>query len=165
MRKHLLLIATLACLAHLSHAAKPHVHGAGSLDVFIDQGEISITLTLPLDAATGFERAPRNEKEKAALAAAARVLDDTPFQPTPAAQCSLKQKTVGMPAFAAGEHADIEAAYLFVCAKPEALKGIETTLFKYFKRLYRIEVQRVGPVGRHGQGALRLTPRQAAISW
>jgi hypothetical protein len=169
MRKHFLMLTTLACLTAAAstgvNAAKPHVHGTGSLDVLIDQGEISITLSLPLDAAVGFERAPRNEKETTTLAAAARVLDDIPFLPTPSARCSLQLKTVGMPIFAAGEHADIDASYLFICARPTALKGIETTLFKHFKRLYRLEVQRVGPAGQLGQGAMRLTPRQTVISW
>jgi hypothetical protein len=39
---------------------------------------------------------------------------------------------------------------------------VETTLFKSFKRLYRVEARRVGPVG---QGAARLTPKNPVLSW
>ena len=67
-----------------------------------------------------------------------------------------------MPQFSGDAHADIDARYVFHCANPAALKGIETTLFKHFKRLYRLEVQRVGPVG---QGAARLTPKQPVLNW
>jgi hypothetical protein len=54
----------IALPAHAQHA-----HGEGRLDVVIDKDSIAINLELPLDAAVGFERAPRNEREKAALAA------------------------------------------------------------------------------------------------
>ena len=49
-----------------------HVHGEGRLDVVIDRDQLTLSLELPLDAAVGFERAPRNEAERAALANAGR---------------------------------------------------------------------------------------------
>jgi hypothetical protein len=71
-----------------------------------------------------------------------------------------------MPAFGAkagaDDHGDIDASYVYRCAKPAALKSIETGLFKHFKRLYRLEARRVGPAG---QGAARLTPKNPAITW
>jgi hypothetical protein len=48
-------------------------------------------------------------------------------------------------------HADIDANYVFRCANPAALKGIETTHLQSFKRLYRLEAQRAAP--RPGQAA------------
>lgn len=158
------LVATLP-----AYAGKAHVHGTGTLDIGIDRGQFSIALELPLDAATGFERAPKTDREKADLAQAAKVLNDaaTLFVPTPAAKCSLTDARVSVPfldgkALPVGEHADIEAEYRFRCTDPAALKGVETTLFRHFKRLYRLEAQRVGPAG---QGAGRLTPKQPAIAW
>ncbi|MBA3031502.1 MAG: DUF2796 domain-containing protein [Gammaproteobacteria bacterium] len=160
--------ALIAAFAGMVHAAKPHVHGTGSLDVVIDKGQIGITLELPLDAAVGFERAPKTDKEKAALAAVAGTLNDAPalFIPTSAANCTVRTVTVTVP-FLDGkaqgvEHADVEATYVFQCANPAALKGIETTLFKHFKRLYRLETRRAGPAG---QGAARLTPKQPTLNW
>ena len=61
-----------------------------------------------------------------------------------------------------GEHADLAARYEFQCEVPESLQGIETTIFKHFKGLYRLETQRVGPAG---QGAQRLSPRNALLRW
>ncbi len=147
------------------------MHGEGKLDVAIDKENITLNLELPLDAAVGFERAPKNDKEKAALAAADKALKDAAsvVRADPGGELHGRQSTdVKVPNLGGdgkhdhaheGEehHADIDANYVFRCANPAALKGIETTIFKSFKRLYRLEVQRAGP---GGQGAVRLTPNK-----
>ena len=159
------LLAVLAALSLPAHAQ--HAHGEGKLEVVIDKGDIAIDLELPLDAAVGFERAPKNEREKAALATAEKVLGDAAlFVPTPAANCKAQAPRVVMPAFGAKHgddgHADIDASYVYRCADPAALKSVETGIFKSFKRLYRLEAQRVGP---GGQGAMRLTPKNPVLTW
>ncbi len=165
--KHPVLLAALL-YALPAFAQHKHVHGEGRLDVAVDKDSITLHLELPLDAAVGFERAPKNDKEKAALAAAARVLEAVPFAPSAAAQCTLQRKEVALPFLdgkshqAAGEHADIDASYVYRCANVAALKSVETTLFKDFKRLYRLETQRVGP---GGQGAMRLAPNKPMLVW
>ena len=159
------LLALLAVLALPAQAQ--HAHGEGMLDVVIDKDSIAINLELPLDAAVGFERAPRNEREKAALAATEKTLGDAAlFVPTPAAECKAQTSKVVMPAFGAkagaDDHGDIDASYTYRCANPAALKGIETGIFKQFKRLYRLEAQRAGP---GGQGKQRLTPKNPVLAW
>ncbi len=159
------VLALLAAFSLPAHAQ--HAHGEGRLEVVIDKDSIAISLELPLDAAVGFERAPRNEREKASLAAAEKILGETAlFVPTPAANCTAQAPRVTMPVLAAkaGDegHADINASYAFRCANPAALKGIETGIFKSFKRLYRLEAQRAGP---SGQGKQRLTPKSPALNW
>jgi hypothetical protein len=166
--RNLLLLAGLCTLSLSAHAANAHVHGEGKLEVVIDKDAITINLELPMDAAVGFERAPRNDKEKSALSDAQRALKDTAtmFVPTPAAGCTAQPAKVAMPEFGGrrddNAHADIDATYAFRCASPGALKSIETGIFKSFRRLYRLEAQRVGPTG---QGAMRLTPKTPALSW
>jgi hypothetical protein len=164
-------IPTLALLLALSfnvHAAGGHNHGVGKLDVSVDGEQLTLELELPLDSAVGFERAPKNDKERAALADAERLLKDaaTLFAPTPAAACAIATVTVGMPhtgkASEGDGHADIDARYVFRCATPALLKSVETSLFKHFKRLYRIEARRAMPAG---QGAARLSAKQAVIAW
>lgn len=156
----------LTALSLPALAEKGHVHGEGSLEVVIDKGNLSLRLELPLDVAVGFERAPRNDKEKAALAAAQQALSDPAlFSPTPAAGCKPEPARVEMPTFDGkkpAEHADIEAAHAFRCATPAALKSVETTIFKSFKRLFRLEAKRAGPAG---QGAGRLTPKTPVLAW
>lgn len=164
MNRHALLTTALLLALSTAQAQHKHVHGEGKLDVAIDKDTITLNLELPLDAAVGFERAPKNDKEKAALAATEKTLNDAAglWLPTPAANCSVQSVEVGMPKFDGGGHADVDARYVFRCAAPGALKGVETTIFKQFKRLYRLEAQRVGPVG---QGAQRLTPKQPVLGW
>jgi hypothetical protein len=164
--RHLYLLAGLLAFALPAHAGKGHVHGEGKLDVSIEKDSITLALELPLDAATGFERAPKTDQEKAALAAAEKALRDPAlFLPTPAARCTAQPPQVTMPAFdgkLGDGHGDIDATYSFRCAAPAALKSVETTLFKSFKRLYRVETRRVGPTS---QGAARLTPKNPALNW
>jgi hypothetical protein len=172
---HLLPILGLLATSSLVYAAKGHTHGEGQLDVVIDKETITLNLELPLDVAVGFERAPKNDKEKAALAAAGKALNDAAalWQPTAAAGCTLSSKDVKIPFIGATDHqkhahegeshhADIEASYSFRCTTPAALKGIETTLFRSFPRLYRLETQRAGP---SGQGKQRLSPKTPALYW
>lgn len=166
--KPLALIATLA-LSFNAHAAGGHHHGTGSVEAAIDGGQIRIALELPLESAVGFERAPKTDKEKAALADTAKLLNDANavFVPTPAAQCTVESSQVSIPhtdgaAADKDGHADVDVTYVFRCANPAALKGVETTLFKHFKRLYRLEARRVGPTG---QGSMRLSAKQPTLSW
>lgn len=163
----LLLLAAQFALSLPVHAGNAHVHGEARLDVAIDKDTITINLELPMDAAVGFERAPKNDKERATLAATEKAIANPAlFVPTPAANCTAQAPKVTMPAFGArpGEeqHADIHASHVFRCATPTALKGIETGIFKHFKGLYRIEARRVGPTG---QGAARLTPKSPVLNW
>jgi hypothetical protein len=163
-----LALAALTFAAN-TYAAKAHVHGAGTLDVSIEGNKVSLALELPLDAVTGFERAPKTPQEKAALEEAGKLLNNAAalFVLSPAASCSASSTSVTMP-FSGGaspansEHADIDGNYTFQCANPASLKNIEVTLFKQFKRLYRLEARRIGP---SGQGAARLTPKQPILSW
>lgn len=162
--RHAIVFASIALLS-LPLCAQ-HVHGEAKLDIAIDKEHLAISLELPLDVAAGFERAPKTEKEKTALAAAQKILaDPTLFLPTPAAACKAEAPKLVMPEFGkvgAEQHADIDATYEFRCANPAALKSVETSVFKGFKRLYRLEARRAGP---SGQGAARLTPKNPVIAW
>jgi hypothetical protein len=51
-------------------------------------------------------------------------------------------------------HADIDAVYSFVCAKPEAVKGLEVGLFTEFPATHRVQLEYVLAAG---QGARVLT--------
>jgi hypothetical protein len=100
MRISAAFLALAAALSLPALAGKGHVHGEGSLEVVIDKDNLSLRLELPLDVAVGFERAPRNDKEKAALAAAQQALSDPAlFAPTPAAGCKPEPARVEMPTF------------------------------------------------------------------
>jgi hypothetical protein len=166
-----LIACCLAAITVPAVAGGKHEHGAGRIDVVIDGGRVTIDLDLPLDTLVGFERAPRSDKERQALAEAAAKLQDaaTLFVPTPAAGCTSTRKDVAVPFAKVGSggtansaHADAEARYEFTCTNAAALSAIDTTVFRQFPRLYRLELQRSGP---RGQGGGRLTPKAASIRW
>lgn len=148
-------------------AGGKHEHGVGQMDVVVDGDLLTVSLELPLATLVGFERAPRNAKEKEALQAASQLLKAGAVSPAPSSGpgCSVTGVEVKPPfvdGTPPGEHADFDVEYRFRCATPGALVGVDTTLFKSFPRLYRLEVQRIGP---KGQGGGRLTPNNPVLRW
>ena len=74
-----------------AQGAGPHVHGVAALEIAQDGVMVQINLNSPLDNLLGFERAPRNEKERQTVRTVASKLHqaDNLFIFTPAAQCRL----------------------------------------------------------------------------
>ena len=150
------------------HAAPAHVHGAAKMDLAVDGNMLSVSMEMPLDNTVGFEHLPKTEKQRAAFVESMKILRNAAklFVPTVAAECTVETVEVSEPfpgdKTKADGHADIDANYVFRCAKPAALKGLETTLFKHFSRLHRIDVQRATI---DGQGASTMTPGQPHLGW
>ena len=149
-------------------AAPAHQHGSAKIDISVEGNKFTIGLEMPLDSTIGSERPARTDKEKLAYASMMAALKNPAglFTPTAAAKCRVESCQVSDP-FPGGKpkpdgHADIDAEYLLICANPAALKGFETTLFKQFKRLQKIDVQRTTP---SGQGKMTMTPGQASAAW
>lgn len=166
------LIQAARCIALMlplfAQAAPAHVHGVVRMDLAIDGHKLSISIEMPLDNLLGFEHRPRTDTQKAALAESLAALKNAAdlFAPSAAAQCTVESVEVGDPfpggKAKAGGHADVDAEYVFRCAQPAALKGLETTLFKRFGRLHRIDVQRASA---GGQGASTMSAEQPRINW
>jgi hypothetical protein len=149
-------------------AAPAHVHGIGELHITVEGNQLTLAIESPLDPFLGFERPPRTTKEKETYAATLKTLNDPAalFKPSEAALCKVKSVKVSEP-FPGGKanpsgHADIDAEYIFQCEKPTELKGVEAPIFKAFPKLSKLNVKRVGP---NGQGAGKLTPKNAGLSW
>jgi hypothetical protein len=170
----LLLIAAPALASdahkhHHGHSHAAHVHGVAQLEVVVEGAELHLRLESPLESLLGFERAPRNDKERAAVAEMRKKLADAGklFTPTSAAQCTLKSVQVSAPTLdgkvaAAGEHADLEANFQFGCAQPAKLTGVEVRLFHPFPKMRRVEAQIISA---KGQKATRLTSKMRFLSW
>jgi len=147
-----------------------HVHGQAALQVTVDGASLDLRLESPLEAVLGFEHAPRNDKERAAVASLRKTLaaGEQLFAPTVAAGCKLTETRVisdvldGKPGAGADGHGDVVAEYRFACAQPARLTGLEARLFSNFPRLRRLDAQ---VVSGKGQTARRLTPRMRLLSW
>lgn len=165
-----LLGLTLAC--GLAGAGKAHVHGLARLDLAVEGQRISITLTSPLDSLLGFERAPRHDAERRAVAAMQSTLRDGArvFRFDAAAHCVAAEVTLQAPVLGigaaakdagagAGEHADLQASWHFSCT---AVPGsVDARLFDNFAPLRRIEVQLITALGQRKLVLLRPAQRIA----
>jgi len=186
----LLALLLVALLAAPAFAHKAHVHGIAKLDVAIDGEQVRLRLESPLYDLIGFERAPRNERERAAVRDMASKLrqGERLFVPTGAARCRLVEVVLASPVLEPallGEagaaapaaprppspeqkqdhdegHADLVAQYRFQCERPGVLTGMEVRLSEQFKGIRRVDAQVVAP-GK--QSAARLTSRSRALSW
>ncbi len=175
-----LLAAAALCAPAATLAAGAHQHGVATLTVAVAPDRSSIVFESPLHDLIGFERAPRNEAERARVAALAKALGDAAalFAIDPAAGCTalpvlLRSAPLGLGPDAGGKadaakgagkddgHGDLEAEYGFSCRAVPAF--VEQRLFEAFKGLKRIEVQIATPRGqmkatlRRGQGRIALT--------
>lgn len=74
--KHCIVLATFSALALSAFAHERDVHGEARLEVAIEQGSLELKLEMPLDSAVGFEHAPKNDQQKAALSETLRRLED-----------------------------------------------------------------------------------------
>ncbi|MBL0726439.1 DUF2796 domain-containing protein [Piscinibacter sp. HJYY11] len=152
------LFCALAIAATSAHAAgKAHAHGDARLDVAIEPQRLSLQFSSPLDNLVGFERAPRNDKERQQVDAAVARLNaaDTMFRIDAAAQCKLAKVELASaalklgpvdPAQAKSDHADIDASYEFSCTDATKARHIDIGLFE-FKRLHRLDVQVAASTG------------------
>lgn len=161
----LLALAASATL-HAAHAGKAHEHGVARLDIGVEAGRVVIELDTPLDNLVGFERAPRTDAERAAVAAAVARLRDAAalFRIDSAAGCKvgkveLVSAPLGLgPSTAApkdGAHADLEGSFEFGCTAAPRAGAVEVGLFEAFPRLQRLEVQVATP-----RGQIRATLRR-----
>ncbi|MCZ7566419.1 MAG: DUF2796 domain-containing protein [Burkholderiales bacterium] len=180
-------VCLACCLALPAAAAQVHEHGAATLEVAVDGGTITIALESPLDTLVGFEHAPREEKQRAALRKMEASLraGDRMFRPTAAAGCTAGEAKVEHP-YAGGaaartahahgadghkngkhghgkdeQHAGAHATWTFVCTSPQALRELEVLVFDAFPGVKRIRAQTATP---RGQAAVTLTPSRRRLA-
>lgn len=166
-------IALLLSCAAAAHAAPPHVHGVALLDVAVDGATLSLHLDSPLDNLVGFEHAAYNPGQKATLDKMVAQLNrpEQLFIPTPSAGCKAQApKLVSAVLEPAGKtpaphghvHADMDADFVFQCAAPQNLHGMDVKLSALFPRTHTVKVQVAGP---KGQSGAVLESGNTKVSW
>ena len=63
---------------------------------------------------------------------------------------------------AGAEHADLDASFVFECANPKALTGMDVDLFSAWPALHELRVQLVSPTGQH---AAELNHKAHSLTW
>lgn len=169
-------------------AAAQHEHGVATLNAALDGRKLVVQLESPLDNLVGFEHAPRNDRQRAALRKMEASLQagNRLLRPSPAADCTVKgvkidhpygasagptpaegsktktEPTKGTGAKPAETHAEVRATYELECAKPEALARVEVLFFEVFPGMKRLRAQTASP---RGQGSATLTARNRTLSF
>jgi hypothetical protein len=170
------LFAGASLLFFTSNAASgaQHVHGAARLQVAVDGERLTLEFSSPLDSLVGFERAPRTDKERAALKDMMARLQqpEALFTPSPAARCVRASVQIDAPFDAKpgkatakaeqSEHAALTAEVVFKCERWQDLKGLNAAIFDAFPRLKRIEAH---VAGAKKQVAAKLTARDRQLAW
>jgi hypothetical protein len=146
------LVFSTAQAQHAHHHA--HKHGHAKLEVSLEQGRLSFELVSPMDNLVGFEHAPKNDRQVKALAELRGLLENPGnfFEPNKEALCSREKVLFRSPLLgdsqgdapkAAKGHADLHYQVSFNCKAADALKEVNVTAFKAFRRLHEIETQLV----------------------
>lgn len=182
--RRLLLALPLALLplamahAHDEHESlAPHEHGAGSLNVALDDKTLELDLDGPSMNLVGFEHVATSDADKAKVAAARAQLEKPLelFNLPKAANCAVEAQDLSSPLFDPApeegattaktehHHSDIEAHYAFTCQNPEALKTLDLAhFFKTFPGTHKIKVQVIGSSGQQGA---QVTPNAPIVKF
>lgn len=172
-----LAVALVPVVAHAQHGHS-HSHGIGKLAVAVDGAVLTLRLVVPLDDLVGFERAPRDDKERERVRSMAATIRKTEqmFAPTAAAGCALTSLKLASPVLdpallgssdsppattkESSGHAELTTDISYRCKEPAQLKNLEVNLFDAFKKVRRLDVSRIGA---SGQKAVRLTAKARSV--
>ena len=156
------LLAPATTVAH-----RAHTHGVADLDIALDGGRLTLVLTAPADDVVGFEHAPRTDAQRAAVAAAERLLADHAalFSLPAAAGCAMASTDVRAPwregEPAADGHADFIAQWSFDCARPAELRQFDVRIAEKLRGNLRL---RTTVISDRGQQGLELRRNRTRVS-
>jgi hypothetical protein len=164
----------------MAHELGAHVHGVATLQIAVDEHTLTLDFSSPLDNLIGFEHAPYNAQQKAAVKHLADNLNqaNTIFMPTAGAQCTLQSVKLDSPvltpahaaetadksgqAGAERVHADLDGEFVFACKQTAKLHDLDVRLFGAYPNLHLLKVE-VATLKK--QTAVNLTPLQQHVSW
>lgn len=158
-------------------AALPaHIHGEAVLRLALDGGLVEVELEIAGKDAVGFERPPRDEAERDAIAGTVAALEGGAWlRPPPESACTPEkasfraigfggEATPGAGGAGAG-HAGFRGSFRLACLAPERLGGLEIDLSALIGTETRLRVEAALPSGQRlfvlpgGRGRIPLEPR------
>ncbi|MDH4394302.1 MAG: DUF2796 domain-containing protein [Limnobacter sp.] len=159
-------VAVSLSTAVLAQQLPAHVHGVARLELIAQGTELSVSLLSPLDNWVGFEHAPRNAAQKAAIEKAkSDIATKELIAFNPEALCKLKRAEFepGLPkthSHKGDVHAESEASWEFHCEQPDLLKELRLPLFKAYPRFAKIQA---AAADADGQSAGTLTAKSPTL--
>lgn len=161
--------------------ASAHEHGAGVLNMALEDKVLSIELTVPGDDIVGFEHAAKTKSQKAAVARAKSALGKpmSLFVPSKDAGCAVTSAKVSYegggdhaghehgkghgghkhghggekakPKEVEASHAEFRSTYTFHCEAPDKLMAMGLAYFQVFPKTQKLEVNLVSAKGQSKQ--------------
>lgn len=167
-------IAALSANSSSAHELGAHVHGVATLQIAVDEKTMTLDFSSPLDNLIGFEHAPHNAKQKAAVKNMEDNLNhaDRLFVPSADAQCAPQSVKLGSPVLDQQEkprqqtgeraHADLDAEFVFACRQADKLHDLDVRLFGAYPNLHQLNVE-IATLKK--QAAATLSAGQTRASW
>jgi hypothetical protein len=144
-----------ACLGHASEKRQldSHEHGVSTLKIALEGQILQMELEAPANDIVGFEHAPENESQKAAIERALSLLKTKSgiFNTPATAKCKITD--VSGEFEVEKNHAGFHVSWKIKCLNPKQIKNLETTFFQIFPKAEEIEVEVISASG------------QKAIEW
>ena len=182
------LVIAMVIATPAATAQSAHVHGRGQVDIAIENDRVYLALASPGADIVGFEHAPRNAKQKAAVAAALGKFGNPAelLRFTPAADCRVIRASAELEIddehekHSADEdgheqheheayrqddnhggkenHGALVAEYEFACSQIDALAEIEFTYFARFGNAQALEIVLIDGRGQRREDIGRADP-------
>ena len=138
---------------HEKRQLESHEHGVSTLKIALEGQILEMELESPANDIVGFEHAPENESQKAAIAKALSLLKSKPgvFRAPSTANCKIED--VSGKFEVEKDHAGFHITWRIKCLNPKEIKNLKTTFFQKFPKAEEIEVEVISASG------------QKAIEW
>lgn len=137
----------------------PHEHGKVTINAALEGNQLVIELDSPAVNVVGFEHEPRNDDERAAVGAAAKLLGNGRglFTLPREARCQFEKADLKAPNWEAsedesgqrehGHHADYEAHFTYRCWSPDHVTWLEPSLLDKLRNVTEARLNITTPRG------------------
>ena len=162
----LCVLLTRPTLAEEFEQHPPHEHGKVTINAALDGNQLVIELDSPAVNVVGFEHEPRNDDERAAVSAAAKLLGNGRglFTLPKEARCQFEKTDLKAPQWEASEeesgqhdghehHADYEAHFTYRCWSPEHFTWLEPSLLDKLRNVTEARLNIATPRGQQSEVA------------
>jgi Protein of unknown function (DUF2796) len=159
-------LLTRPTLAEEFEQHPPHEHGKVTINAALDGNQLVIELDSPAVNVVGFEHEPRNDDERAAVTAAAKLLGNGRglFALPKEARCQFEKAEIKAPQWektddvpgqpeAPGQHADYEARFTYQCWSPERFTWLEPSLLDKLRNVTEARLNIATPRGQQSEVA------------
>lgn len=151
---------------HSEHKHGAHQHGVATINLVIEDKDISIEFEASANDIVGFERAPITNQERQHIKNQIRKLNNpSSLFVFNKGTCRSVRQSIDSPfneKYLAKEHYDIDADYEFTCDSTNKIRSVDVKLFKVFAPLKRIDVKWIV---RGKQGSQTLTTNKPRIKF